>query len=189
MPTPRHAQRLRRLHVSPRRVGTPGFPGAPLTEPDLWASHPALRVEEVGDGRCCTEHPWLRAGRAGPRSSTAFTSAIQLQRELHRVDAPNAVVEGLPVRVQTEEPLARKIRVREASAYGASLSESPVIPPVCVDVYVCQRRWYSKLPQLVDDVPPSLPLLQQNGAQTAAEMFVDSSKPPAVPCAANREVP
>jgi len=27
----------------PRRVGTPGHPGAPLTEPDLWASHPALR--------------------------------------------------------------------------------------------------------------------------------------------------
>jgi hypothetical protein len=25
------------------RVGAPSFPGAPLTEPDLWASHPALR--------------------------------------------------------------------------------------------------------------------------------------------------
>lgn len=25
------------------RVGAPGCPGAPLTEPDLWASHPALR--------------------------------------------------------------------------------------------------------------------------------------------------
>jgi hypothetical protein len=31
----------RRALVS--RVGTPSFPGAPLTEPDLWASHPALR--------------------------------------------------------------------------------------------------------------------------------------------------
>jgi hypothetical protein len=30
-----------------RRVGAPGCPGAPLTEPDLWASHPALRDDGV----------------------------------------------------------------------------------------------------------------------------------------------
>jgi hypothetical protein len=29
------------------RVGTPGLPGAPLTEPDLWATHPALRDRGV----------------------------------------------------------------------------------------------------------------------------------------------
>ncbi len=40
--TPSRAQHPRVLGPL-RRVGTPGYPGAPLTEPDLWASHPALR--------------------------------------------------------------------------------------------------------------------------------------------------
>src|SRR5213075_2200258 len=40
--------RTRPLQLS--RVGTPSRPGAPLTEPDLWASHPALRDTAVPDG-------------------------------------------------------------------------------------------------------------------------------------------
>jgi hypothetical protein len=44
MPTPRRCLALRACAPPPlRRVGAPGCPGAPLTEPDLWASHPALR--------------------------------------------------------------------------------------------------------------------------------------------------
>jgi hypothetical protein len=32
------------------RVGTPSCPGAPLSEPDLWAPHPAPRDAGVPDG-------------------------------------------------------------------------------------------------------------------------------------------
>ncbi len=65
------------LTVSPAepaagRVGTPGCPGAPLTEPDLWIPHPALRDADVGVA------PWLRAGvstRSYPGGSTCCAGA------------------------------------------------------------------------------------------------------------------
>jgi hypothetical protein len=59
----------------PCRVGTPGCPGAPLTEPDLWASHPALRDDGVGDGRVLHETSWLAKPGAGPLPSSACASA------------------------------------------------------------------------------------------------------------------
>ena len=57
------------------RVGAPSFPGAPLTKPDLWASHPAFRDGGVGDGLRLRGASWPSEGRAGPRSPSAFTSA------------------------------------------------------------------------------------------------------------------
>ena len=39
------------FHEEFRRVGAPGYPGDPLTEPDLWASHPALQVDFSMPGR------------------------------------------------------------------------------------------------------------------------------------------
>ena len=37
-----------KLTVHAGRVGGGGFPPPPLTEPDLWAAHPALRDVGVG---------------------------------------------------------------------------------------------------------------------------------------------
>jgi hypothetical protein len=52
-----------RLCARARRVGTPARAGAPLTKPDLWASHPAFRDAGVlGCGRARTHH----CRRAGP---------------------------------------------------------------------------------------------------------------------------
>jgi hypothetical protein len=46
----------------PRRVGAPGCPGAPLTEPDLWATHPALRSIAVGPHAAERRHLALGRG-------------------------------------------------------------------------------------------------------------------------------
>ena len=52
------------------RVGTPSFPGAPLTEPDLWASHPALRDAGVRG----TQSPYSGIGIAA-RSYPSFSAS------------------------------------------------------------------------------------------------------------------
>src|SRR5882757_1747429 len=48
------------------RVGTPGCPGVPLTEPDLWTTHPALRDAGV------RERPVVQRRRFSPAAIPAL---------------------------------------------------------------------------------------------------------------------
>ena len=72
-------------HVDLGRVGTPSRPGAPLTEPDLWASHPALRDSGVPDGRPLSGRLCAFEVRAvGIPEPASLPAAIPCQPELYR---------------------------------------------------------------------------------------------------------
>jgi hypothetical protein len=71
-------RRTRPLKLS--RVGTPSLPGAPLTEPDLWASHPALRDTAFPDG--------LGGGRALVSGVSVVWGGQVVQHQSH---APAAI--------------------------------------------------------------------------------------------------
>jgi hypothetical protein len=115
-----------------RRVGTAGCPAAPLTEPDLWTAHPALRIDILG----VKEHSLTRdrPGRFLPRRwrgpslswaslSAAATSSPRIRPGFRRRRPPSGCRQtrssiGAPSHLSIRHPLRSTGVTRLHRYYG-----------------------------------------------------------------------
>jgi hypothetical protein len=133
------------------------LPPAP-TEPDLWASHPALR--DIGVG----------ALKRLFRRRHDCPQLFQRQRQLGGSD--DAVHLTIPV-LEREEPLVRKVPLVESVIHRAAVTERPQGLATLVDDAPCGAGPRSHPDETTDDEAPTLPLPQQQSAQAPPDMRIE----------------